>query len=76
MIRVNEKESNTTYESWNTSLKDLSYTLKDNDTIFKENLSFIKLKDTLFLKEEGINDIATFFKLTQQTDSSFVCEQS
>lgn len=73
-IRVNEEEGNTTYESWNTNLKGLGYTLKENDTIFKEKLSFIMVKDTLFLKVEGVNDTATLFKLTQQTDSSFVCE--
>ena len=37
-------------------------------------MSFITVKDTLFLKVESVNDTATLFKLTQQTDSSFVCK--
>ena len=39
-------------------------------------MSFITVKDTLFLKVESVNDTDTLFKLTQQTDSSFVCENS
>ncbi|QVY64975.1 hypothetical protein [Polaribacter sp. Q13] len=73
-IRVNDKEGSTTYETWNTNLKGLGYTLQKKDTTFKETLSIVTLKNTLFLKVEGVNDAATFFKFTQQTASSFVCE--
>ncbi|WP_157663311.1 hypothetical protein [Polaribacter sp. SA4-12] len=73
-IRVNDKEGVITYEMWNSSLKGLGYTLKEKDTTFKETLSIVTIKDTLFLKVEAVNENPTLFKFTQQTDSSFVCE--
>ena len=73
-IRINDKEGNQTYEHWDTNLKGIGYTLKEKDTIFKEILSIVPLKDTLYLKVEGVNATATLFKFTQQTDTSFVCE--
>ena len=73
-IRVNDKEGAVTYEMWNYSLKGLGYTLKEKDTTFKETLSIITLRDTLFLKVESVNENPTLFKFNQQTDSSFVCE--
>ena len=73
-IRVNDKEGAITYEVWNTNLKGLGYTLKEKDTTFKETLSIVTIKDTLFLKVEGVNENPTLFKFTQQTNTSFVCE--
>ncbi|KGL61683.1 hypothetical protein [Polaribacter sp. Hel1_85] len=73
-IRVNDKKGSITYEKWNANLKGLGYTLKENDTTFKEILNIVTLDDTLFLKVEGVNENPTLFKFTQQTDSSFVCE--
>jgi hypothetical protein len=48
--------------------------LKNNDTIFKEILSITSINDTLTLKVEGVNESATLFKITNQTDTSFVAE--
>ena len=73
-IRVNDKEGAVTYEIWNSNLKGLGYTLKEKDTTFKETLSIVTIKDTLFLKVEGVNENPTLFKFTQQTNTSFVCE--
>ena len=72
--RTNEKEGSQTFETWNKNLKGLGYTLKEKDTTFKEILSIIAIKDTLFLKVEGVNEKPTLFKFTEQTDFSFVAE--
>jgi hypothetical protein len=73
-VRVNDKEGATTYEIWNSSLKGLGYTLKEKDTTFKETLSIVAINDTLFLQVEDLNENPTLFKFTQQTNTSFVCE--
>ena len=73
-IRINNKKGSVTYETWNKNLKGLGYTLKEKDTAFKEKLSFVTLKDTLFLKVEGVNETPTLFRITNQTDTSFVAE--
>ncbi|MGJ8745948.1 hypothetical protein [Polaribacter sp.] len=73
-IRTNNKKGSTTYETWKNNLQGLGFTLQEKDTTFKETLSIITVNDTLFLKVEGIHEKPTFFKFTQQTDTSFVCE--
>lgn len=73
-VRINNKKGTITYETWHSNFKGLGYTLKEKDTIFKEVLSIITLKDTLFLKVKNVNENPTFFKFTQQTDTSFTCE--
>lgn len=72
--RVNEKPDKQTFDFWNEDLTGIGFTLKENDTIFKEVMSIVSLKDTLHLKVEGVNEAPTLFKFTKQTDSSFVCE--
>ena len=72
--RVNEKPSKSTFDFWNKDLTGIGFTLKESDTVFKEIMSIISIKDTLFLKVEGVNEKPTLFKFTQQTDTSFVCE--
>ncbi|WP_158838856.1 hypothetical protein [Polaribacter sp. L3A8] len=73
-VCVNDKEGSITYETWHTNLKGLGYTLKEKDTTFKEILSIVTIKDTLFLKVEGVNENPTLFKFKQQSATSFVCE--
>ena len=73
-IRTNNKKGTITYENWQTNFTGLGITLKDRDTTFKEILSIVSIKDTLFLKVEGVNETPTLFKFTSQTDSSFVAE--
>jgi hypothetical protein len=73
-IRLNDKTNHQTYESWNSNLTGIGYTLKGTDTVFKEILSIIKKNDTLFLQVEGVNESPTLFKFTSMTKTSFVCE--
>ncbi|WP_146105311.1 hypothetical protein [Polaribacter butkevichii] len=75
-VRINDKEGSITYETWHRNLKGLGYTLKEKDTTFKEILSIVTIKDTLFLKVEGLNENPILFKFTQQSATSFVCENS
>ncbi len=72
--RTNDKPGNTTFENWEENFTGLGYTLKESDTIFKEILSVTSKNDTLYLQVEGVNEAPTLFKFTEQTDSSFVCE--
>lgn len=73
-IRTSDKKGSVTYETWQTDYTGLGLTLKEKDTVFKEVLSIISKNDTLFLQVEGVNETPTLFKFTQQTDTSFVCE--
>lgn len=73
-IRLNDKEGSQTYETWNTNYTGIGYTKQDQKTTFQEILSIVTIKDTLYLKVEGVNETPTLFKFTQQTDTSFVCE--
>jgi hypothetical protein len=74
LIRTSDKKGSFTYETWQTDYTGLVLTLKEKDTVFKEVLSIISKNDTLFLQVEGVNETPTLFKFTQQTDTSFVCE--
>jgi hypothetical protein len=72
--RLQEKEGKKTYEIWNSNFTGLGITLKEKDTVFKEILSIVTINDTLTLKVEGVNNTPTLFKITNQTDTSFVAE--
>jgi len=72
--RVNDDLGNATFENWNTDFTGNGYTLKNVDTIFKEDLFIIILNDSLFLKVTGVHENPTLFKFTNQTDTSFVCK--
>lgn len=37
-------------------------------------MSILKINDTLHLEVKGVNENPTLFKFTNQTDTSFVCE--
>ncbi len=73
-IRLNDKQGNQTYETWNTNFTGMGNTKQGEKTTFKEILSIVNLKDTLFLKVEAVNEEPTLFKFTNQTDTSFICE--
>ena len=72
-IRLGDQPKKTTYEIWKDT-HGLGFTLQEKDTLFKEIMSIVRIKDTLFLKVEVVNENPTLFKFTQQTDTSFVCE--
>ena len=73
-IRINEKDSLKTYEAWQKNFSGIGLTLKGKDTTFFEQMKIFEKKDSLFLQVSGINETSTLFKFTEQTDSSFVCE--
>jgi hypothetical protein len=73
-IRLNDKPGNQTYETWNTDFTGIGYTKQGQNTTFKEMLSIVIINDTLHLQVEGVNPKPTLFKFTQQTDTSFICE--
>ena len=72
--RLNDKPESQTYETWNTNFTGIGFTKTEGKTTFQETLSIVAIKDTLYLKVEGVNEEPTLFKFTSQTDSSFVCE--
>ncbi|MHB0754722.1 hypothetical protein [Polaribacter sp. M15] len=72
--RLNDKPGSQTYEMWNTNLIGMGYTMKGKKRSFQEILSIVKIDDTLHLEVKGVNEKATLFKFTNQTDTSFVCE--
>jgi hypothetical protein len=72
--RLHEKEGKETFEIWDADFNGLGFTLKEKDTVFKEILSIVAINDTLTLKVEGVNPTPTLFKITHQTDTSFVAE--
>jgi hypothetical protein len=77
-IRTNDKPQHITYETWRLDSKNnligIGFTLKENDTTFKESISIITKNDSLFFQVAGVNKNPTLFKFSQQTDTSFVCE--
>ncbi|UAM98672.1 DUF6265 family protein [Polaribacter litorisediminis] len=72
--RLDDKPGNQTYEMWNTNLVGMGYTITGVKKSFQEKLAIITMKDALYLEVRGINERPTLFKFTQQTDTSFVCE--
>ncbi len=73
-VRLNDRANHQTYETWNSNLTGIGYTIKGTDTVFKETLSIIKKNDILFLQVEGVNESPTLFQFTSMTKTSFVSE--
>lgn len=72
--RVNNQPEKRTYEIWKPDFTGIGYTMKGRDTTFVEILSIVEINKTLFLKVEGVNENPTLFKFTEQTETSFTCE--
>lgn len=76
--RTNDSEGTQTYESWtkksNTKYIGLGYTLKNKDTVFKENIHLVKLKEQWVFKVIGVNETPTLFKFISNTTNSFTCQ--
>ncbi len=77
--RVNEKEDRATYEYWHKVSSDeyagLGFTIKDGDTLQQEQIK-LQLKGrtwALIVKTTADGD-EVLFKMSAQTDSSFICE--
>ncbi|CAM1345391.1 hypothetical protein [Tenacibaculum amylolyticum] len=71
--RVNNETGKNTYEIWNSNFSGLGYTLKDKDTVFKEDLNIVKLDGSTYLQVKGVNENPTFFKITELSKNSFTC---
>lgn len=78
-IRINETEGNSTFENWE-KLNDSTYlghgfTMKGKDTIWEEKVVLSPVQNIWYFRVKSPSDsISTDFKLTEQTDSSFICE--
>lgn len=77
-LRSNEKEGKQTYENWielnEFEYQGLGFTMKDNDTIWKETMRLVKTSDTWNFEVIGKDEtIPTIFMLTEIKESSFIC---
>ncbi|MFD0963269.1 DUF6265 family protein [Pseudofulvibacter geojedonensis] len=76
--RTNDSKGNKTYEYW-TKKSDTEYiglgcTLKEKDTVFKENIHLIKDKEQWVFKVIGVNETPTLFPITSLNKTSFIGE--
>ena len=79
-IRTNEEADKQTFEYWS-KISDIEYkglgcTLKDNDTIFKENLTILKVENDWFFEVTGVNEAPTRFKITNLKLNGFTSENN
>lgn len=72
--RINNNPERKTYEIWQPDFTGIGYTMKGTDTTFVEILSIVEMNDTLVYKVVGVNENPTLFKFTEQTATSFTCE--
>jgi len=76
--RTNNSKGTKTYEYWTKKSKDeyIGYgcTLKNKDTVFKENIRLIKLNNLWSFEVVGVNEAPTLFKLISNKTNSFTCE--
>lgn len=78
-IRTNEKEGKKTFENWkkssNSKFLGVSYTLQNNDTIWKEDVVLSKSNNTWYFAVTGKEDKnPILFKLSKIDDKSFAFE--
>lgn len=78
-IRTNEKDGKKTFESWtkssNSKFLGVSYTLQNNDTIWKEDVVLRKSNNIWYFAVTGKEDKSpVLFKLSKIDDKSFVFE--
>ena len=78
-IRTNEKKGKQTFESWNkkndSEYIGFSFTLQNNDTIWKENVRFIKLPTGWNFEVTGKGETKpTIFTVTEIKKAGFTCE--
>ena len=73
--RINNQDSTkATFEIWDANFNGVSITIKDKDTIFKEELKLIETEDNKYFQIIGFDKQPTFFEFTNQTSTSFTCE--
>ncbi|MDR6300383.1 hypothetical protein [Mesonia maritima] len=73
--RINDKPSENTYENWQKvaaeNYKGIGFTLKNGDTIFKENLSLLKKNETWIFQVEGVNEEPVLFPIEVMEKNNF-----
>jgi len=76
-IRIDDKPDQQTYESWSKVSESLyhgvGYTLKNQDTIFKETMNFELEPGGGTFRVFGVNENPTPFKITSYATNSFSC---
>lgn len=77
--RINDKEGQQTFEHWKQASNELylgmGCTLKDGDTIWKEDIRLRKVEKKWYFEVTGQGeDQATSFILTEINDKSFICK--
>jgi len=75
--RVNNQEGHSTFESWNVdetgNYKGFAYTLKDQDTIFREYLQIQWIDSAFYLVVEGVNEKPTHFYINEKSEGYLSC---
>jgi len=76
--RTNNEKGKETYEYWEKTSEEayngIGYTLQKNDTVFKEIIEIAKLDGRWNYSVTGVNENPVLFPFTEQSASSFVCE--
>ena len=75
--RINEQEGLETFEIWEESkgkITGKAYTLKEKDTVFKENLAIIEKDDTWYLEVKAPNEAMVPFKITSFSHTDVTAE--
>ncbi len=72
--RINNETDKQTYEIWKDDYSGIGFTLRDNDTVFKEELRIVKRKGNIYLKVTGVSEQPTLFKIIEMSNKLLVCE--
>lgn len=77
-VRTNEDANKSTFEYWSKKSSEeyigLGCTVKNGDTIFKENMRIIKIDEKWSFEVTGVNENSTVFLITDLTENGFVSE--
>ncbi len=72
----NEDSTKITYEIWNTNFSGISFTIRDKDTVFVEEMDLVEIDEKKYFQIKGIDGKPTYFEFTEETEKSFICENS
>lgn len=75
--RSNDAENQQTSEHWEKSktgdYSGIGFTLQNQDTVFKENMSLVKLDDVWNLKVDIADEDPTYFTFSALEENKFIC---
>jgi hypothetical protein len=76
--RLNDRPGRTTFEHWTKissfEYHGLGYTLRNGDTIFKENMKLHIKNGKWIFEVSGVNEDPTLFVVSEKARRSFTCE--